>query len=310
MNKKLLVGPAPHRTSSYTTNSMMYAMLIALIPTAISGVINFGVKALILILISVGSAYLFEIIFKVFNKNKINWVDLSSVVTGLMTALILPVNIPVYLPIIANFIAIIIFKLSFGGLGRNIINPAAGARMVLTFIFSGLVLAWFVGGKMDANTMSPLNYYMFGDYSSITLRSLFFGTAPGAIGTVSIFCVLIAGILLMVFKITDFAMPVGSIIAFTITVWLGKGAVAIIPYLFSGSFLFVTLFMLVDPTTSPRNLYAKLVYAVLFGLFAALFRVYFIMGESSVFIALVMVNLLSPILDKIFVPRPLGIRRA
>lgn len=310
-NSKFLVGPAPHRTSSFTSNSLMYVMLIALFPTAVSGVIHFGMKALFLMLISVGSSYVFEILFKLANRDKIYWFDFSSMVSGFITALILPVSVPYYIPIIASFISIVIFKLFFGGLGKNFINPAAGARVVLTFMFSGLVLSWFTGtgGKMDANVLSPLSYYMQGDYASIALRSLFFGSAPGAIGTASIFCIAIAGILLMIFKVTDFVMPVGALISFIATVWIGKGPVAIIPYLFTGSFLFVAMFMLVDPVTSPRNIYAKCIYALLFGLFAGLFRIYFVLGESSVFLALVLVNLLTPLLDMVFVPRPLGVRR-
>ena len=309
MENNFIVGPAPHKTSTMSTNVLLIGMLVALLPSAISGVISFGINALYLILVSVASAYLFELLYKLSTKNKIDWFDFSSIVTGLMTALILPVQAPIYLPIIANFLAIVIFKQCFGGLGRNFINPAAGARMVLTFICSGLVLAWFTGGKMDINAMSPLGYFINGDYSSITLRSLFFGTAPGAIGTASIFCALVSGIVLMIFKVTDYIIPVGSILAFIVTVWVGKGAIAIVPYLFSGSFLFVAMFMAVDPSSSPRNVYAKFLYSALFGLFAGLFRINFIMGESSVFIALVMANLLTPVLDKIFVTRPLGLRR-
>ena len=96
-----------------------------------------------------------------------------------------------------------------------------------------------------------LAYFAKGDFSAITIRSLFFGNVAGAIGTVSIICILVAGIILMAFKITDYIIPVGSIITFIAVIWAMLGATAILPYLFSGSFLFVTMFMLPEPTTSP-----------------------------------------------------------
>ena len=96
MENKLLVTPAPHTARTYTTSIMMFAMLLALLPTAISGIINFGIRALYIILISMVSSYLFELAFKVTKGEKINWLDISSLVTGLIIALILPVTVPLY----------------------------------------------------------------------------------------------------------------------------------------------------------------------------------------------------------------------
>ena len=306
---KLLVTPSPHITKQSSTNIMMFAMIFALIPTAMYGLVVFGVRALLIIGISVGSAYLFEVLFNLLKYRKVEWLDFSSIVTGFMLALVLPVNVPFYVPIIGSFIAIVIFKGCFGGIGKNLFNPTAAARVVLAFIFTGLTLAMFTGTALGENVASPLAYFAKGDFSAITIRSLFFGNVAGAIGTVSIICILVAGIILMAFKITDYIIPVGSIITFIAVIWAMLGATAILPYLFSGSFLFVTMFMLPEPTTSPNTVWGKFCFGLMFGAIAALFRVFNILGETSVFMAVLIMNILAPLLDKIFAPRPIGVKR-
>lgn len=307
-NEKLSVSPAPHVTNRINAVTMMIAMIIAMLPSVVLGVINFKVKALILILISVASSFVFDVLFRLATKKKVFFYDLSSLVTGLMTALVLPVTVPYWLPVVASFIATVVFKGCFGGLGRNLFNPTAGARVVLAFVMTGLSLSLFKGTAGTA-VLSPLEYFSMGDYSSITIRSMFFGTAPGAIGTVCVFAIIISGVLLMSFRITDYVMPCMAMISFVVTTWIGKGAIAIIPFMFSGSFMFATMFMLPDPTTSPSSVWGRFIYGLLFGLFAGLFRVTNVLGETSVFVAILMVNLLSPMLDKIFAPRPFCVKR-
>lgn len=309
MNNKLLVSPAPHITKNYSTNVMMFAMLVALVPTTISGVITFGMRALYMIIISVVSAYIIEFLFRAISYKKVVFFDLSSLITGLVMALIMPVKAPLYFPVIGNIIALVIFKGFFGGLGKNIFNPAAAGRVILGLLFSALTLTMFTGTGLGENVASPLSYFMIEDYSSITIRSMFFGTASGAIGTVSIICILISGMFLMCFSITDYFIPVASIVTYVITVWLLKGPIAIVPYLFTGSFMFATMFMITDPTSSPTTTGGKFVYGLLFGVIAGLFRCFFVLGETSVFVAILCVNLLASLLDKIFAPRPLGVRR-
>lgn len=309
MNRKLYVSPAPHVTRGYSTTMLMFAMIIALTPTAVLGVINFGMKALWIILISVGSSYVFELLFKLMSGRRFYIDDISSIVTGYMTALVLPVSVPYWMPVVAAFIATVIFKCFFGGVGRNLFNPTAAARVLLAFVFTGLSMSMFTGTALGANVTSPLAYFMQGDFSSITLRSLFFGTTTGAIGTACILCIVVTGVLLMCFRITDYIIPIASIIAFVAITWGMGGAIAILPFLFSGSFLFAAFFMAPDPTTSPLTIWGKLLYGLIFGLLAGLFRCRFVLGETSVFVALLIVNILSPMLDKIFAPRPLGRRR-
>ena len=306
---KLLITPSPHVTKQHSTNMLMFAMICALVPTAMYGVVVFGVRALLIIGLSVVSAYLFEVLFNLLKNRKVEWIDMSSVVTGFILGLTLPVNVPVYVPIIGSFIAIVIFKGCFGGIGKNLFNPAGAARLVLGFIFTGLALSMFTGTALGENVASPLAYFAKGEFSAITIRSLFFGNVAGAIGTVSIICILVAGIVLMLFKITDFIIPVGAVITFIAITWALSGATAIVPFLFSGSFLFVTMFMLPDPTTSPNTVWGKFCYGLIFGVVASLFRVYNILGENSVFMALVFMNILAPLLDKIFAPHPLGVKR-
>ena len=308
MNKKLFVSPAPQITSRYTTLIMMLAMVFALVPASVFGVVNYGIRVLYHILIGVAVSFVCDRALCFFKDKKIDWLDISSVVTGFMVAILLPVSAPLWTSALGSVIAIFIFKFCFGGLGKNIFNPAASARVILAAMFTGLNLSLFTGTAIGANVASPLYYFANSDYSFITIRSLFFGSVPGAIGTSAIICILICGILLMAYRITDFTIPIGGVLTFIAVTWIGKGAIAILPFLFSGSFLFALMFMVTDPVTSPNTVWGKLVYGLLFGIFAGLFRVTNIFGETSVFVAVLMVNLCAPLLDKIFQPRPLGLK--
>ena len=308
MNDKLFVSSAPHITSSYSTLFMMCSMMFALFPLSVFAVVNFGVKALYMILIGVGTSYVLEKLLNLIKDRKFSPLDFSSVITGWMVALVLPVSVPLWMPALGSFIAIFVFKFCFGGLSKNIFNSTAAARVILSVMFSGLNLSLFTGTAIGENVFSPLYYFALGDYSSINLRSLFFGTVPGAIGTTAIIIIAACGIILMLLRITDYVIPVGGIVTFVATIWIGKGSIAIIPYLMSGSFLFACFFMITDPVTSPNTVWGKLIYGLLFGLFAGLFLVNDVLGETAVFIAVLMVNICAPLLDKIFKPRPLGLK--
>ena len=111
----------------------------------------------------------------------------------------------------------------------------------------------------------------------------------------------------MIYKVTDWVIPLTSLVGFTVITFIFKDAIAIVPYLFTGSFMFVTMFMLTDPTTSPNTMWGKLFYGLIFGLMAGIFRVNNVLGETGVFVALLTANLFTPLLDKIFAPRPIGI---
>ena len=308
MNKKLFVAPAPHISGPYTNSVIMIGVIFALIPTSVFAVINYVINALYIMLIGVGTSFVLDRLLSFFKDKQVDWLDLSSVVTGLIVSLILPVSAPLWMPALGSAIAIFVFKFCFGGLSRNIFNPAAAARVVLSSMFSGLNLTLFTGVSIGENVASPLYYFALGDYSTVNIRSMFFGSAPGAIGTTAIICILLTGIILMCFRVTNFLIPVGALVTFVAVSWAGSGMISIIPYLFSGSFLFATMFMVTDPVTSPNTVWGKLIYGLLFGVFAGLFRITNILGESSVFIAVLMVNIFAPLLDKIFQPRPLGVR--
>jgi len=135
---KLLVAPSPHITRHFSTNALMFSMFIALLPCAISGVITFGLDALWLILISTISGYAFDLLFRYLKDKKVSVLDISGAITGFVFALILPVSAPLWYPVVGTFIAIVIFKGLFGGIGKNILNPAGTARVILGIIFSGL----------------------------------------------------------------------------------------------------------------------------------------------------------------------------
>ena len=308
MNKKLYVSPAPQITSERSTLLISFAVIFSFSALTAFAVTNFGMKALYMVLIGVGTSFVLDRMLSFIKDETLDWLDLSSVITGFVCTFLLPVSVPLWMPALGSAIAIFMFKFCFGGLSRNIFNPAAASRVILSAMFSGLNLTLFTGVSLGENVASPLFYFSQGDFASITLRSMFFGSAPGAIGTTAILCILICAVILMVGRFTDFMITLSSIVTFVAVTWVGSGAIAIVPFLFTGSFLFASVFMIVDPVTSPYTIWGRLIYGLMFGAIAGVFRVANLLGETSVFIAVLIMNLLAPLLDKIFRPRPLGIK--
>lgn len=309
MKKQLfLVTENPHITKNYHTSLLMGMVMLAMLPAVVAGVINFGARALLVLVISVASFYLFEILANYLVYKHVDFTDISSILSGLMLGMTLPVDVPLYYPVIGSLFAVLFIKLLFGGTGKNLFNPAASARAFLGVVFAGFSLTLFSLVKDGSVMVSPITYFANGDYSAYTLTSMFLGSVPGGIGTTSIIAILVGGLGLIVSDVIDYKIPLFSAIGFAVIAIIFKGAISILPLMMTGSFIFVSVFMATDYVTSPSTEWGAVIYALLFGVLAALFRIFGILGESGVFIALLVANSLAPLLDKIFQPRPVGWR--
>ena len=309
MKKQLfLVTENPHITKNYHTSLLMGMVMLAMLPAVVAGVINFGARALLVLTISVVSFYLFEILANYLVYKHVDFTDISSILSGLMLGMTLPVDVPLYYPVIGSLFAVLFIKLLFGGTGKNLFNPAASARAFLGVVFAGFSLTLFSLVKDGSVMVSPITYFANGDYSAYTLTSMFLGSVPGGIGTTSIIAILVGGLGLIVSDVIDYKIPLFSAIGFAVIAIIFKGAISILPLMMTGSFIFVSMFMATDYITSPSTEWGTVIYALLFGVLAALFRIFGILGESGVFIALLVANSLAPLLDKMFQPRPVGWR--
>ena len=324
MDKLLNVSSSPHVRDKSSTKSIMRDVVIALIPTTLVGIGNFGARALLVILTTCVSAVLAEYIWQRCMKQPITTNDYSALLTGLLLALNLPATLPLWMCVLGGVFAIIIVKQLFGGLGQNFMNPALGARCFLMLSFSSAMTNNFLipkgnaiwGGyqaTLDAvSSATPLMQVKEaasqGDLAT-TLKDMFLGTTWGTIGETSALAILIGGIYLIVRKIIDWKIPVIYIATFVvfnfIYSWAPDVYVPISYELVGGGLMLGAFFMATDYVTSPITDKGKVIYAILLGLLTGLFRFF---GESAegVSFAIIIGNLFVPLIERWTIPKAFG----
>ena len=290
---KFQVSPAPHKVSGQTANDMYFIMSIALISCLTMGFIHYGANALLILAATLLTAVACEMLFNLIKTRKFDYPHLSSIVTGLMLACIVPVNMPWYLGIVAAVIAIG-SKYLFGGIGNNLFNPAALGRSIVGCMSLGMSFEFFGENK------TVLNAILTDDKASLELSKMFFGDVPGAIGTTCVLFILFAVVALVILGVIRWESIVFALLSFCGMIWILMGFENILPMLLSGSFLFVVVFMLGDPTSSPYTFSGRCVYAIVFGVTASLMMRFNIFGETAVFFALLIANMIAPMTDRAF----------
>lgn len=313
MSELLHVSSSPHVRSKVNTSSIMLTVLIALLPSALFGVYNFGPHALMLILITVAVCVATEAIYEKIVHKKLTIQDYSSAVTGLLLALNLPPNAPWWIAVIGGVFAILVVKQLFGGLGQNIMNPALGARCFLLISFTGRMTNFAVPSGAWGNiadTVSgatPLAALKAGE--SVNWVNLFFGNIQGTIGETSALAILIGAAILLAKGIIDFRIPLTYIGSFAIFVLLfgghGFNLNYLLCHLFGGGLMLGAWFMATDYVTTPITKRGQLVYGVCLGIFTGLFRIF---GGSAegVSYAIIFCNLLVPIIERFTMPVAFG----
>ncbi|MCC8015953.1 MAG: RnfABCDGE type electron transport complex subunit D [Clostridiales bacterium] len=303
------VSVSPHIRDKSSTKKIMLDVCIALMPTLAFGVWHFGINALLVIISSVLSCVISEAVFELIAKKPITVFDLSAVVTGLILALNMPPNIAWWVPAVGGVFAIIIIKMLFGGIGQNIINPALGARCFLLISFASRMTDFSVDGVSSATPLASLKAG-----GSIDLLDAFLGFRNGCIGEVSCLAVLIGAAYLLIKKVISIRIPAVYIISAMLFIFLFNlsGGVPSANYmlgqLLTGGLLSGAVFMATDYTTSPITKGGQVIYAALIGFLIAVFRV---LGSSAegVSYAIIISNLLVPLIEKISVPKAFGIRK-
>lgn len=305
MNRLYNVSSSPHIRSRLSTGQVMYDVILALMPAAFFGVYRFGFHAFLVIAVSVLSAVLTEAVFDHIAKKPNTVKDGSAVVTGLLLALCLPAGVPLYIPYIGSLFAILVVKCFFGGLGKNFMNPALAGRCFLLISFSGTVTNFAVDGMSSA---TPLVDLAAG--KAVDLTGMFLGYTNGVIGC-SIAALLLGGLYLWVTGGITFEIPAASLISFSLFIALfgGQGfdPLFILANLCGGGMVMGALFMATDPVTSPVTSAGQLLYGAVIGILSGLFRV-FGSAADSVSYAIIISNMLTPLIDEISVPKPFGYR--
>ncbi len=303
MSELLKVSSNPHIRSKVTTNGIMAAVMIALMPATGFGIYNFGVRALFVILTTIAATVLTEFLFGLYKK-KLTITDLSAVVTGLLLALNLPVGIPLWMAALGGVFAILIVKCLFGGLGQNFMNPALAARCFLLISFP----AQMTDFACDAYTgATPLAALKVGE--TVNVMDMLIGRTAGTIGETSVFAILIGACMLILMGIIDLRIPGSYIVTFVLFAGIfgghGFDPAYLSAQLAGGGLMLGAFFMATDYVTRPITVKGQYVFGIFLGLMTGIFRI-FGPGAEGVSYAIILGNLLVPLIEKITNPTPFG----
>lgn len=309
---KLIVSSSPHIHTNNSTQRIMLDVIIALLPTAAAGTVIFGLKSLIVIGVCVATAVLSEFLYNIIVKNEQTVSDLSAVVTGLILALNLRADTPFWQCILGTVFAIIVVKCLFGGLGCNFANPAVTGRIFMMMCFAATVGGGAVPTIAEVSSSATPLEIMKGDniLNLPSLTDMLLGIRGGAIGEVCGIAI-IAGFAYLVFrKVIHFETPlifVGTVFALSLII-TGSPLLALYQVM-SGGLLFGAVFMATDYVTTPITRTGKMIFAVGCGLITVLIRAFGTYPEGVSFSILLM-NILSPYIEKWTAKRPLGGKKA
>ena len=320
MERKLNVSSNPHIRDYMTTERIMQLVVIALLPSALFGIWNFGFHAFLVIAVTEVSSVIFEWLYDHFMHKPNTIKDFSAVVTGLLLALNMPPQIPLWMPVLGSAFAIIVVKQLFGGLGQNFMNPALGARCFLMISFASQMTDFSVShsfrGVVDtvtgATPLAALKAQGFIEGSSVPVKNLFLGNIQGTIGETSALAILIGAAILLAFKVIDLKIPltyIGSFAVFVICYMFATGmgfdGNYLLSHLFGGGLMLGAWFMATDYVTSPITPKGQIVYGCCLGVLTAVFR---LLGGSAegVSYAIIFCNLLVPLIERATKPTAFG----
>ena len=297
----LNVSSSPHVRDNSSTRRIMLDVCIALLPACIFGIVNFGMRALAVLVVSVITCVVSEYLFEHFMHRPITVGDLSAVVTGLLLGMNMPHTIPLWIVMLGSVFAIIVVKQLFGGLGQNFMNPALAARCFLLISFAGRMTSFTYDGVTGA---TPLALLKSGE--SVNVLSMFLGTTAGVIGETSTVAILVGALYLIIRKVITPLIPMVYLAVFSVFILLFGGHGFDMTYLAAelcgGGLMLGAFFMATDYVTSPVNTVGRIVYGIILGILTGLFRIF---GNSAegVSYAIIFSNILVPLIEKLTVPR-------
>lgn len=329
MSNLLYVSSSPHIKDTKTVSSVMLDVIVALMPALIGATIFFSFRALVIVLISVLSCVLFEFLYNLLMKKKQSVGDLSAIVTGILLGFNMPVTVPVWLPVIGSAFAILVVKMLYGGIGKNIVNPALTGRIFLFLSFSGYMTTWVnansaldptasglsLFGNVDVvSKATPLSYLKDGNaeiLKNVPLTDAFIGSVGGCLGETSAILLIIGGLYLLYKKVITWHIPVSfigtvALVTFCFPTIDGLTRLQFMSYhLFSGGLMLGAIFMATDYATSPVTPKGRIIYGVFCGLLTVFIR-YFGGYPEGVSFAILLMNFFVWFIDKNTIPTKFG----
>ena len=324
MSELFKVSSNPHIRSRVTTNGLMLAVIVALMPAAGFGIYNFGPRAIAVILVTIISTVLTEFLFglykwirdnpkgkgslqvkSIFEKSTIT--DLSAVVTGMLLALNLPVAIPLGMAALGGIFAILVVKMLFGGLGQNFMNPALAARCFMLLSFPTAMTAFDCDTYTGATPLAALNAG-----EQVNTLDMFIGRTAGTIGETSVIALLTGACFLLLMGVIDLRIPGSYIITFVLFVIVfgghGLDPVYLSAQVSGGGLMLGAFFMATDYVTRPITIKGQYVFGIFLGLMTGIFRI-FGPGAEGVSYAIILGNLLVPLIEKFTKPTAFGYQK-
>ena len=307
MANKLIVTAAPHITSPDSTQKIMQRVCIALVPTLIASVFIFGINSLILTAVTVAACVFFEWAYCKLMGREIPVADFSAVVTGMLLAFNLPATLPWWMAIVGAFIAIVIVKQLFGGLGYNFANPAIVARIALAVGFASRMANYPKPANGIDALASATPLAVSGQLGAGQYVTLLLGNHGGVLGETCAITILLGGIYLIVTKVISPMIPVTYLATVAVLSLLaGKDPIV---QLLSGGLMLGAFFMATDYVTSPTTDKGKLIFGIGLGFITMMIRKFGTMNEGVSF-AILLMNLLVPYIDVLTRQDKLGIAKA
>lgn len=310
-DRKLLVSAGPHVRGGASTTSVMRDVLIALLPAVVASVLVFGTSALLLEVVCVAASILFEYLFRRITKRTNTISDLSAAVTGLLLAMNLPAGFPIWMAIVGCFVAIVIVKQLFGGIGCNFANPAITGRIFLLIAFAGQMTTWptansYIPGIDAVSGATPLALIKEGAVDSLpAVKNLLFGIRGGCLGETCAIALIIGFVYLVVRRVITPTIPLVYVATIALmSVVLGYDPIYMI---LTGGVLLGGIFMLTDYSTSPATEWGKVVFALGAGIITMLIRNSSGGYPEGVSFAILLMNIICPHLNKIGAKKPFGV---
>ncbi len=298
---------SPHIHSRETTKSIMWSVIIALLPATFGSIYFFGPDALKLIIVCILSCYIGEVVSNLIFRRKLKSFDGSEVVTGLLLAFVLPPSFPLWMAGIGGFLAIFLVKELFGGIGFNIFNPALAARAILTVAYP-LEMTQFTAPlsyRVDAiTTATPLGILKEGLGETLpSLWQMFIGNRAGCLGETSILLLLIGAIFLLYRRIITWHIPLSYILTVAvITAVVGQNPLF---HILAGGLVLGAFFMATDYVTSPITPKGKIIFGIGCGIITSLIRLKGSYPEGVAY-SIIFMNMFVPLIDKYTMPKKFG----
>ena len=296
--EKMLVSPSPQIRDNISTSKVMTHVLVALCPALAMSAYVFGGRALMLTGFCMITALIWERLCNLIMKRPDSTKDVSALVTGMLLAFNLPVTMPYWQAAIGTFVAIVIVKQLFGGLGQNFANPAIVGRIVLMLAFTGNMTHWVVPFYDPDNIVTGATPPPPADY-----LDLFLGKVGGCLGEVSAAALLIGGIYLIMMKIISVHTPLAFIgTVFVFSYLCGEDGIY---QILAGGVMLGAFFMATDYVTTPVTKTGKVIFGIGCGIITCVIR-FFGSYPEGVSFSILLMNILTPYIDMVTKTKPLG----